>query len=347
MIDVVEAAYDLGATETEWLQGVADSFFQVLRPEHGLLAYHVEVDSQGFHIRTPVQAGSPPMDMVERIHSMGMLMAAGRNEQAEPSERANGRAFERVLRAALRESSLTDRLLLSEYQRVGPDSMYTLGAPVEDTFAFFNHHVDSNDVTAVFGGLKKQRTLRPTEREMYMMLGVHMKAGLRLRRRLPRLAPSVQAPDDGAVLSGSGRVIHAEGEARAAENRAELTAAAQRIDRARSRKSGRDEHALAAWQGLIHGHWSLVETFDIDGKRYILAHRNPEDVRDPRGLSTMEARVVSLAVRGYSDKLIAYHLGVSEGTVSSHLTHALRKLRISGRVELVRLLGTRYPSEGS
>jgi DNA-binding CsgD family transcriptional regulator len=59
----------------------------------------------------------------------------------------------------------------------------------------------------------------------------------------------------------------------------------------------------------------------------------------------METRVVGLAVRGYADKLIAYHLGLAEGTASSHLGSALRKLGISNRVELVRQLGTRYPQE--
>ena len=75
----------------------------------------------------------------------------------------------------------------------------------------------------------------------------------------------------------------------------------------------------------------------------MLAHRNPENVRDPRGLTTMESRVVGLAVRGYADKLIAYHLGISEGTASSHLSSAMHKLGLSSRVELVRVLGRRYP----
>lgn len=123
--------------------------------------------------------------------------------------------------------------------------------------------------------------------------------------------------------------------------------------RAAERDPGRPElphEALAVWQGLVRGRWSLVEQFDADGRRFLIAHENPEDVRDPRGLSEKEVRVVGLAVRGYSDKLIGYHLGVPEGTVSSHLTHALRKLGIPSRVALVRRLGARHrrrsPREG-
>ncbi len=218
--------------------------------------------------------------------------------------------------------------------------MYTLGAPVDDVFVLMSHHIDDNGATAIFAGLKGKRTYRPAERQMFQMLSAHIKAGLRLRRRLQERT-GVDAPEDGAVLDASGRLVHADGEAR--DGIEELTENARRIDEARTTKSGRQEEALSVWQGLVQGRWSLVEQWDTDGKRFMLAHKNPEDVRDPRGLTPMETRVIGLAVRGYSDKLIAYHLGVAEGTTSSHLAGALRKLGISNRVELVRRLGTRYP----
>lgn len=119
---------------------------------------------------------------------------------------------------------------------------------------------------------------------------------------------------------------------------------ARAIDKARSKKTGRDESALEVWQGLVSGRWSLIEQFDQDGKRFVLAHRNPESVTDPRGLTSMEARVAGLAVRGYSNKLIAYHLGVSEGTVSSHLARAMVKLKVENRSQLLRTLGAFYGS---
>ncbi len=103
------------------------------------------------------------------------------------------------------------------------------------------------------------------------------------------------------------------------------------------------EEALEVWQGLIDGRWSLVDTIDTDGRHLLLAHRNPEDIRDPRGLSRMESRVVGLAVHGHSNKHIGHHLGIAEGTVSSHLARALGKLQIASRIELVRRFGTRYP----
>lgn len=342
LISVVEACYDLGASDTEWLGNVARTFQDVLRADDGLLAYHIDVDEHGFKARTPVQIGGSK-DLVERIQTLSVLIDSRNRAQAGLIDRAKAAIVERVVRRCFEEPA--DSMLFSEHRRLGPDWVYTLGAPIEDTFTLLNHHVDGNGLTGLFGGLGEKRTFRSAERAMFQMISAHIKAGLRLRRRLPAQDDGVDAPSGGAVLSASGRVLHAEGEATDDEAVEELGACARHIERARSQKSGRDEHALAVWQGLIRGRWSLVESFDVDGKRFLLAHRNPEDVRDPRGLTSMETRVVGLACRGYSHALIAYHLGLAEGTVSSHLFRAMRKLGIANRVELVRRLGPCYPQK--
>ncbi len=340
LIAVVESCYDLGASQDAWLQGVADTVCNVVRPEVGLLAYHIDVDEQGdYALTNPVQSGDPPLDMVRRNQVIADLLRAKRREKLGLFRRAQATFADRAVRAALREPA--EHILQSEFHRVAPNWVYTLGAPVDDLFVLMNHHIDDNGATAIFAGLKGKRTYRSMERQMFQMLSAHIKAGLRLRRRLQERTGGVDAPEDGAVLDASGRLVHAEGEAR--DGAGELTENARRIDHARSAKSGRQEDALSVWQGLIQGRWSLVEQWDTDGKRFMLAHKNPEDVRDPRGLTAMETRVVGLAVRGYADKLIAYHLGLAEGTVSSHLGSALRKLGIASRIDLVRQLGTRYP----
>lgn len=341
LISVVEATYDLSASETAWLEGVATAFQSVLQAEDGLLAYHVDIDEDGLRIHDPVHVGDSTLDMLAQIRSMADLLERRRRGHATLFERLTARVYERVIRTAVREP--VDHLLASEHRRIGPSWMYDLGAPIADTFALLSHHVDHNGITGLFGGLKRRRALRAGERATYQMLSAHIKAGFRLRRRLGSSRPQVDAPDEGAVLTPSGDVLHAEGAARDEDARDELAARARQIDRARTRDGGRGEDALAIWQGLVRGSWSLVEQYDADGKRFVLAHRNPEDVRDPRGLSDIEVRVVGLAVRGYADKLIAYHLGIPEGTVSSHLTHAMRKLRIPSRVALVRQLGRRFP----
>jgi len=214
-----------------------------------------------------------------------------------------------------------------------------------DLLWYTSHHLDGNGVTAFVAGLDRRATFRLSERRRYQMLSAHIKSGLRLRRKLmPEARHGVSPPPGGAILDAAGRVVHAEADAQERDAVQELQASARRIDTARSRQHGRGEDPLEVWQGLIEGRWSLVEQFDVDGKRYLLAHRNPEDVRDPRGLSAMEARVVGLVVRGYSNKLVAYHLGIAEGSVGNHLASAIRKFGVRDRVELVRLLGRSFPA---
>jgi DNA-binding CsgD family transcriptional regulator len=341
LISIVESAYDLRASRTQWLQGLADSFWEVLRPEVAMTAHHVEIRGGALHLVDAAQSHAI-RDIVTELRRLFAAMEAMRNGSGTVKERLEGRRYERILRTAFHEPA--DRLTHSEYRRGGPEWMYTFRL-AGDTLVLRNMHMDIDGVTLLVGGLRERRSFSPAERQMYQRLNAHVAAGFRLRNRLGAGSSSVDVSDGGAVLDPSGKVLHAEGDARDSDALDELSAVARRIDAARSERSGRGEESLAVWRGLVRGQWSLVDTVDVDGKHLMLVHRNPEDVCDPRGLTEMESRVAGLAVRGYTDALIAYHLGLSDGTVSAHLSRAMQKLRISGRVELVRRLGTRYPKE--
>ena len=76
----------------------------------------------------------------------------------------------------------------------------------------------------------------------------------------------------------------------------------------------------------MHGRWSMVDWFDCDQRRYVLAIPNSPDLGDPRGLSERELQVATYAALGESGKLISYRLGVSKGTVSNALHAAMHKL---------------------
>lgn len=163
---VVEACYDLGASDKEWIRGVARGFQEVLRAEQGLLAYHIDVDEHGYRARTPVQVGGSD-DLVE----LSALIDARNRARAGIVDRAKAALVERVVRRCFEEPA--DRMLFSEHRRLGPDWIYTLGAPIEDTFTLLSHHVDGNGLTGLFGGLGRKRTFRPAERAMFQMVSAH------------------------------------------------------------------------------------------------------------------------------------------------------------------------------
>jgi len=72
---------------------------------------------------------------------------------------------------------------------------------------------------------------------------------------------------------------------------------------------------------------------------YSLTKRNPGTslfgTHDRYGLTERECGVLGLLVSGQSNKEIASHLHVSEGTVKVHMNHILRKLKASSRTEAV------------
>ena len=176
------------------------------------------------------------------------------------------------------------------------------------------------------------------ERLIWERTAAHFAAALRLRRRLAG-TPST----DDVVLSPGGRVEHAPEEAQERATLERLRDAAARFDRARLRNAARDPlETTELWQALVAGRWSLVDQFDRDGRRYVLARPN-EPVMDPmRKLTARETQVLRAAAIGHSNKLIAYELGVSSSTVSASLDRAAKKLGVQDRLELIRICAARF-----
>lgn len=339
-ISVVEACYDLGASDDAWLQQLTERIHELVASPIATIAYHLDVGPQGVCADLMVYAGDGA-EVVAGLRKLHAMSQRGHAEGASLFERLRGRLVDRVALGVLRMSA--ECVLFSEMDKLAPDWVYTHRTPgLRDYLQLINHHIDGLGATCINSGLDERGRLTPAARQRYQMLGAHIKAGYRLRQRLAARRGSeepIDPPAEGAVLEPTGKVLHADGDAKAPEAREALRTMGAAIDRVRTRAGRAEEDALEVWQGLVDGRWSLVERYDKDGRRYLLAHRNPEEVRDPRGLSAMELRVLGLCVRGYSNKLIGYHLGVSEGTVSTHLHHGLRKLGLRNRVEAVRLLG--------
>ena len=164
----------------------------------------------------------------------------------------------------------------------------------------------------------------------------HIAAGLRLRRKLAAIehatgmsdaVATVEHASPEAVLQPGGRVEHAVGPATSRSAREGLSTAVRAMERARGplRRRSPDE-AVETWRGLVAGRWSLIDHFDSDGRRYLVAHRNDPTTPDPRALTERERQVVGYADLGRSNKMIAYELGLSPSTVAVLLSRAREKL---------------------
>lgn len=182
--------------------------------------------------------------------------------------------------------------------------------------------------------VNRRPTLTTATRSTLARVAAHVVAGLRLRRRLA--TAEARLADADAVLSLSGELAHATGAARLEGSRQSLRRAAQTLDRARGPlRSDDSERAVLDWKVLVEHRWSLLDHFDRDGKRYLLACRNSPSALATALLSPRERQVVLLAVRGHSNKLIGYELGIATSTVGVLLGRAALRLGVRSRRALI------------
>jgi DNA-binding CsgD family transcriptional regulator len=177
-------------------------------------------------------------------------------------------------------------------------------------------------------GLRTSEILKVHERRLLTKIAAHLASGFRLRRT------SLTSPldDADAVLTPNGKVLHAH---ELAKNKLDsLDDGRRRRDEARKMKHDA-EKAIEIWKGLVAGRWSLVDHFDSDGKRFLLAMKNNPKVGQRADLTPRERRVTALVAMGNRDKEIAYMLGLSVASVTASLHRARTKLKVKTRGELV------------
>jgi DNA-binding CsgD family transcriptional regulator len=116
-----------------------------------------------------------------------------------------------------------------------------------------------------------------------------------------------------------------------------ISSGSSRRARTRTKRRAGDD-ALELWKALAAGRWSLVDHFERDGRRYVLARPNAPGWRRPRRLTSQERQAALGAAAGASNKVLAYDLGVPISTAATILSRALRKLGIRTRAELVGIL---------
>lgn len=105
--------------------------------------------------------------------------------------------------------------------------------------------------------------------------------------------------------------------------------------RAHFRQHDADSHDdVALWRGVVAGRWTLVDRFDADGRRYLLARQNDSDTAARVRLSRRQIEAAALAAQGHSIKYISYELGVAPATVTTALERTLAKLGLRNRLEL-------------
>jgi DNA-binding CsgD family transcriptional regulator len=233
-----------------------------------------------------------------------------------------GNAAWRIARLA-RQIGVPYRSLAGRGRTALPSGWALIGGqPLEGSLALFFPSADATSPETPYPH---------GDRSVLGLVGAHLGAALRLRSLVGPTEPE-------AVLSPSGNVLHATDTAKPV--RESLVSAVLRSEQARGRmRKAAPQEAMRAWEALVRGQWTIVETVERDGKRLLLARRNPLRPPGLLDLTADERSVAWLAACSHSYKYIAYELGIPLATVASRLRRAMRKLRITNRGELIQRLG--------
>ncbi|MFO0619219.1 MAG: LuxR C-terminal-related transcriptional regulator [Polyangiaceae bacterium] len=316
IISVVEAAYSADGTDAEWLGGLLAMAQPWLDGGLGVAAFLYDASAAGTpKIWAPVALGSPHSALFP-----DMLPIAFAAAPASVTTKFFGQPA--PISTTSVELGLGARIAQFPMYR---DVLATFGVADSVTICAS----DPSGVGCFLCGPRAtQSEPSRADRRLWNRLAAHIAAGARLRRAPPKVE---------AVLAPSGKIEHAEEGAKTADAIDALKRSVQAVERARGRMREDDpDAALDVWRGLVSGRWSLVDQFDHDGRRYIVAQENEPSTRMTRALSDRERQVMGYAARGWANKTIGYHLGLSVSTVATHLAAAARKLGADSRVEAVR-----------
>ncbi|WP_394831676.1 helix-turn-helix transcriptional regulator [Pendulispora rubella] len=322
-VTLIEQAYNFGhEDEGVWLEGVARGFHAVL-PKRGLRGVHTYI----------YRRSGPTQIAMER----NCLIEAKRLPTQEELRGLVARHIQSYPKTAIR---IFQSRSLAWFGDLDPEFWNSPSVEARDQYSLADSLLlNSSDATGL-GCMTNlyfdKRVVVPKARqESLSRAGAHVVAALRIRRAM---AGRVLSPNDAeAVLSPSGRIEEASGGAKTRVARDALRDATVAMDRARGRlRRSEPERAVALWKVLVAARWSLLDHFDGDGRRYVVAYCNATELAPHERLTPREHQVVALATQGHSNKSIAYELGISISTVGVLLGRAARRLGVNSRAALIR-----------
>ncbi len=163
-------------------------------------------------------------------------------------------------------------------------------------------------------GIPAGPTIAPEKRTDLVRAATHIQSALRLRARLAAESLDAPAADDGlesgdAVLTAEGKLLHAEGDATLANARRALQTAVRDMTHARIALRGDAHRALGMWKGLVAAQWTLIDRFESNGERYVVARENTPQLNGLVALTPDRALCRGLCRPRFHDQRNRLHAG--------------------------------------
>ena len=318
VLGIVEAAYRLDGTDSEWLSGVAEACRPALDRGFGLCAFEFQ------H-----QMGSPPQ--ILRHCMLGIPEGLARIY----AEVFHGMDPDAKLRAFTQGPCTTGSEIMGQHREFANNEhmkrhVHQFG--MYDSI-WITAAEPSGSGCGIHAGRAELGWPSRAARERWARVASHLAAGARIRRRLKE---AEEPPNVEAVWTPEGKLLHAEGPAQSADAVEQLRHAVLNLERARGPERKQHEvQCLNGWRGLIDARWSLVDQFESDGRRFVVARENAPRPPGPGALTQRERQVLGYAALGHDNKIIAYDLGIAHATVKVLMARAATKLGARTRADAI------------
>jgi len=309
----LEAAYAWELDDEPWLRGLIDAALKVWRGRsQWACAYEYDVEHTERFRMGPVQFWGAAVSLqellLERLHENGPAMG--------PHYGSLGFGYAGSLNGI----------------RNADDKGFLARTHTAD---FFGVNGRDGAGHGCFVGLGVERaTLTARETILFERLSAHLASAYRCRSRL-RARRAHPLDDAEALLDPGGRLL--ETRAAASEPAAQSALADAGAAIARLRQGRPPTDPTTSWLPRVVTRWTLVDAYNRQGQRYIVARENQAPVPGLDRLTEREQQVVASAAAGKSNKEIAYELGISHSTTRVLLSRAYARLGVRTRKDLFQL----------
>lgn len=320
-MSVIELGYAQGLTNQEWVAQLCEATHRSFGLGTGTFGYLYDAGGDALIVDAPYSTNAPRA-------FRGLVTGTMPALDQQVSRAVRGELYTPYPRIDLasRQAQFDSQSVSAMWELMRP----LLGEGAADVLGLRAGGLDRRGLLLCFPVLAPELPALATRRRLDRV-AAHLAAAFRLRDQAATLE------DASAVLDPQGRLQHAR-DADLIGRRGALAAAVERMRHARGRETRLDPDAsVNAWRALVDGHWSVIDHTDVDGKRFIVARRNEPLDRSRNAIHDTSRQVLELTAAGYSNKLVAYELGISPAAVTSHLHRGLKRLGLRTRQELIAL----------
>jgi DNA-binding NarL/FixJ family response regulator len=316
-VSLIEAGYSLDGNEEGWLKNVFDQASPLF--------------DRGWWPGMCTYRFTPNTLSIDHALTHGPSRLYTFLQNSADSSKVSPEAIDLVYRSGVQIASMSEQVFSRLPEQRAVMRRMTRG--------LFRDILGIKALTGQGGGLMVTllffKTITPTalERKRWPLMVSHLGAGLRLRALAESL--SLDASPVEGIFDPGGKIYEARGPAMNGSARELLREAVRRIDHVRTRAGRSDpDIAMTTWEGLVEGRWSLVDHFDTDRRRFVVAVKNDPTYPDPRGLTMRERQVAEFVGLGHSCKEISYTLGISQSAVTNCTARVQSKLDLNSLTDL-------------